>query len=216
MGMAEDKELCDACENGEGQRAIDAVRRGANVNATGAGDPPLVRAANKGHALIVEWLLDNGADPNIVNTKKSTPLMCAAFRGNAQVVALLMERGADTKRVNNDNKTAMAYARDQSHANCIRALKRLPDEVSNVWQVDDRFMQEIYDFKRLERVTFVRKSEAGEVEALQREAFSQLPDRGALQKAFDEHRRRGGKRSEEEVFDCGLGKLKLAAPVKGR
>lgn len=215
MGMAEDKALCDAAESGSGLLVIEAVKAGANVNVTNQGDPPLVRAANKGYVTVVEWLLDNGADVNIVNTKRSTALMCAAYRGHAEVVALLLRRGADAKLMNNDNKTAMAYARDQSQAACIRALKQLPDEVSNTWKLDDRVMQEVYDFKRLERVTFVRKAEGGEVEAMQREAFSVLPDRGALQKAFDEHRRRGGSRSEEEVFDSGMDKVKLAIPKRG-
>ena len=205
------KRMQSACERGDLAQVTVFFAQGAQVNDPG-GDPPLIAAANRGHLAVVEWLLEKGADVNIVNSSKSTALMCAAYGGHTQCIAVLMQHGADVGLVNNHGKTAMQYARDNSRTDAIRALEKRPDEITNSWTLDNRVMQEIYDFRRLERVTFVRKTTDGEVEAMQREAFSQLPDHGALQKAFDEHRRRGGKRSEEDVFDTGFRKQKMNLP----
>lgn len=56
----------------------------------------LALAAQSGHAEIVRWLLDAGADPNRYSPGHShaTPLHQAALAGHGEVVRLLVERGA--------------------------------------------------------------------------------------------------------------------------
>jgi len=75
-------------------------------------------------------------------------------------------------------------------------------------RVYDRVVQEIYNFRRKERFTFIRKEELGDVEAVQRESFADIADKSALRKAFDEHRKRGGKLDESDVFTDMLPKAK--------
>ena len=77
-------------------------------------------------------------------------------------------------------------------------------------------MQEVYSFKRRERFTFIRKSENGDVEAVQRESFFALDDKSGLRRAFDEHVKRGGKMSEEDVFGDVMMKPRKTLPTPVR
>lgn len=59
-----------------------------------------------------------------------------------------------------------------------------------------------------------RKSTGGDVEAMQRDSFSSLDDLSGLRRAFAEHKKRGGKMDEAEVFSGSLQKMKLNAGFK--
>ncbi|KAG5492684.1 hypothetical protein JKF63_01263 [Porcisia hertigi] len=55
---------------------------------------PLHYAADRGHTLIVEALLNEGSNVNARDTSKRTPMHLAALSGRAEVVALLLGNGA--------------------------------------------------------------------------------------------------------------------------
>jgi ankyrin repeat protein len=68
------------------------------VNAFAAdGFYPLGLAAYFGHAAIVEFLLQNGADVKLAarNAQKVTALHAGASRGGAEIVKMLLDEGAD-------------------------------------------------------------------------------------------------------------------------
>ncbi len=69
----------------------------ANVRATTrlGGFTPLWMAAQNGNALMIELLLDAGAEANVASTLGVTPLMMAAATGRVDAVKLLVVRGAD-------------------------------------------------------------------------------------------------------------------------
>jgi ankyrin repeat protein len=58
-------------------------------------DNELIRAAGKGDWRAVERLLDQGADPNVVDSSGKTALTAAASRGYPEVVKTLLNAGAD-------------------------------------------------------------------------------------------------------------------------
>ena len=80
--------------------------------------------------------------------------------------------------------------------------------ILSIFSVADRVMQEVYSFTLKERITLLRKAKEGDVEAMQREPFTALADKGGLTKAFEEHKKRGGKLTDEEVFHGVLPKTK--------
>lgn len=85
------------------------IDNGANPNAiTDEGMSVLEWAITSGNQLLIEVLINNGADVNLVSDDV-TPLMAAAKKGNVQIVELLIKHGADVKK-KIGNFTAVHYA----------------------------------------------------------------------------------------------------------
>lgn len=211
MTQAQDSQLADAAKLGDVQRMMQLVAAGARINSD-VDHSALVWAANEGHLEAARWLLDNGSDVDPRAPDKWTPLMSAASKGHLSIAQLLLEHGANPLRKYTDGKNAIEKARDNNRHDIVRALQNTPDEVSYYDTVSDRVVQEVYSFKRRERFTFIRKSESGDVEAMQRESFFALDDKSGLRRAFDEHVKRGGKLSEEDVFGDVMNKPRKTLP----
>lgn len=214
MTQAQDSQLADAAKLGDVTRMTQLVAAGAQINSD-INHSALVWAANEGHLTAARWLLDNGAQVDPGPPDKWTPLMSAAHKGHLSIVQLLIDRGANPQRKYTDGKTAIDKARDNNRADIVAILMNTPDEVSYYDTVSDRVVQEVYSFKRRERFTFIRKSESGDVEAVQRESFFALDDKSGLRRAFDEHVKRGGKLSEEDVFGDVMAKPRKKLPSPG-
>jgi ankyrin repeat protein len=73
-----------ASAEGNLERVKDLVAYGANVNATSYnGSTSLMYAARNNHLSIVEFLIENGADREVKNQKKSTALsLSETFKSN--------------------------------------------------------------------------------------------------------------------------------------
>jgi len=178
----------------------------------------LLDAAYKGRVDDVLSLLEKGAEVDSRNGKASTPLMCAAEQGHFEAVRVLLEAGADIFLRNDGNYTAEMYASKHNHHEIVKILqnppKRVesPDEVIFERKISNRTLEEIFNFVSLERISLIRKSSKGAVEAVVRESFSAIEDEATLHKAFEEHVRRGGRADESSVFPNKLLKNKLPRP----
>ncbi len=212
MATAQQNEkLVEACKVGDLPAVRQLVAEGAEINQQGRAGP-LFYAAHGGHAVTIEWLVDNGADLNGRNSKNSTPLMAAAEQGRLECVKLLLRLGADVNARNNDNMTARGYAANREKKSVVAWFDRNPEEIIFSRKVADRTLQEIFNFAHKERVTFIRKGQNGAVEAVTRQSFNEISDKSTLRRAFAEYRKYGGKRSEEEVFFNSLSKPFLPKP----
>lgn len=182
------------------------------VDAAGAGNLPGIRQ-----------YLAGGAEINCLHCSdgcRLTPLINAAANGRIEAVEILLEAGAD-KTMTSGGKTAEEAARANGHkalAELIRDFdyhKRFPDKVifrDRLEPGDGRVLEEIFNFATLERLTLVRESEHGRVEAMALTAFSSIEDQSEgsrLRQAFNEHLRRGGKADEAAVFRSRLPKARL-------
>jgi ankyrin repeat protein len=87
------------------------IAAGASVSVvTSTGATPLMEAAHSGNVDIVRTLLENKADPNVIETSNGqTALMFAAASDRIDVVKMLLQHGADikmTSRVEDFNSLA--------------------------------------------------------------------------------------------------------------
>ena len=68
------------------------------------------------------WLIEYGADVNIVSKDGRTALMLACDRGDDKSVLLLIHNGANTSVTDENANTALHYAAQRNHLNCIGIL----------------------------------------------------------------------------------------------
>lgn len=208
-----DKALLKAAGQGRAEMVTMLLRQGADANA-GAGEAPAIFIAAAGnHAECIRRLLNAGADINARNSKGSTALMVAAFNANMKALAVLLDAGADRSLRNKEGTDALSFAKTRGAADAINMLSQDPDEVIHQSRLGDRVLEEIFNFRTLERISLVRKAPGQPVEALYRESFTHIENLPALRKAFEQHRTRGGTRREQDVFPQALAKpAKLRRP----
>lgn len=145
------KNLCNAIESGNKNRAEQAIKFGADINKpyrncnplalaaflgnlgmvklllknrTSISDDitPLMTVAMKGDLTIAKFLLQNKADPNKQSVNGSTALMLAASRGDLEMVKLLLQNGAKVDKETNNGFTALLQATGRGHLETTRLL----------------------------------------------------------------------------------------------
>ncbi len=103
-----------------------AAVRSANtdVNVKDAlGRTPLQIAAEKGYENVVMFLVENGAEVNITDTKGNTPLIFIIHKtGNLEITRRLIEKGASVNAQNRTGETALMYAAWRGHPDIVRLL----------------------------------------------------------------------------------------------
>jgi CubicO group peptidase (beta-lactamase class C family)/ankyrin repeat protein len=107
------QEIFDAVKKGYLAKVKEFVEKDANqVHAKNhQGDSLLNYACNLGHLEIINFLVDKGADIDLLSGRLDlTPLMVCARTGNLEVAKLLVERGADVQIINHMGISAMHWA----------------------------------------------------------------------------------------------------------
>jgi len=102
------------------------LQYGFDINETRAdqGRSLLHGAANRGTVKAVEWLLENGADPNGLDDQRRTPLHVSAQRNTfTAVVKLLVDSGCDPMAKDVSGMTALDCARDNKRTRVVEYLE---------------------------------------------------------------------------------------------
>jgi ankyrin repeat protein len=128
------------------QRLLDEHKGKLDINATNkatsfyqGGWTALGWAAGGGHAEVIAFLLQRGADVNKCSSKNqnSRPLWDAAFRGHTKAVGALIAGGAKVNEATDDDAdrpTALHAAAAKSHVDIVRLLlesgdrRQLPEQ----------------------------------------------------------------------------------------
>jgi ankyrin repeat protein len=120
------RRLWEAAESGDAAAVEAALRDGADVNARyvarGGLPTALIAASFGGHAGVVDFLLERGADTEIPNGQGRTALIQAADQGHAEVVRRLLRRGARPGHADFQKQTALHVAGWQGHLDAVKAL----------------------------------------------------------------------------------------------
>ena len=85
-------------------------------------ESPLHLAVQNNHYRIVEFLLENGANPNIVDANNDTPLHYSAWNNSLESLALLLNYGANITTRNFDDKTPLHHGAMKDNLNTIVLL----------------------------------------------------------------------------------------------
>ncbi|XP_073246127.1 transient receptor potential cation channel subfamily A member 1-like [Porites lutea] len=102
------------------------IKRGAHVQKKNcSGQSPLHYASRKGHARVLEVLLNDGGAPvNLEDNDKATPLHAAAQAGQTQVIQKLVLYGADMSLRDNDGYTPFHLAAREGHVEAFKEMLR--------------------------------------------------------------------------------------------
>ena len=83
---------------------------------------PLRLAVQEGDCCIVLYLLDAGANPDVLDSDKHTPLMVACCNGHTSVVSKLLQYNANPNIQVENGWTALMLATDYEHLEIVRTL----------------------------------------------------------------------------------------------
>ncbi|GME51663.1 hypothetical protein M1813_007436 [Neofusicoccum parvum] len=137
------------CSNREGEDplilATDHQRRdtvatllehGAFVNVRGGVDDAsaLHYAVDRGDEDILRLLLENHADPNLLDSYDDSPLMCASRNGNIEAVELLLQYNADVNEA--AQATPLMMAAEYGHADICKKLLQSGAYINTAQQPD--------------------------------------------------------------------------------
>lgn len=97
-------------------------------------------ASEYGHIELVKFLLESGADLNMVDDDGWTPLHYASRHGNFEIIELLLDLGADINIKNEKGYTALHYAIINEDIEIVDLLLKRGTIVP-----DDEYGQTFYD-----------------------------------------------------------------------
>ncbi|MFB7141447.1 ankyrin repeat domain-containing protein [Gottfriedia sp. NPDC056225] len=108
------------------------VKNGAEINAISNSKLSFIPKNTALHAAIagakskevIDFLLANGADPNLCDREGHTPLHIAAFEGNTAIAELLLKNGAKLLH-NNSGKTPIEIAEERGNLDFINFIKEV-------------------------------------------------------------------------------------------
>ena len=125
QSIPDSEALLSAIEEERANDAVDLVtKRGrAIINIRGySGATPLTVAMRKRAALYVNFLLQNGADPNLADKQGDTALMIAARLGFIEGISSMLLAKAAIDATNRQGETALILAVQGNHLQAVRRL----------------------------------------------------------------------------------------------
>ncbi|MDQ3440552.1 MAG: ankyrin repeat domain-containing protein, partial [Planctomycetota bacterium] len=95
---------------------------GADVNADAGSGPPIYHAVRRGHAGVVELLIERRADPSVRSVTGNTLLYEVAGSTHADVAETLLRAGADPNELNGSGDPPLIAASIRGDVRIVRAL----------------------------------------------------------------------------------------------
>ncbi|XP_011496712.1 PREDICTED: ankyrin repeat domain-containing protein 27-like [Ceratosolen solmsi marchali] len=112
--------LCESCERSLSRSSLSDLS--TVLVADERGLTCLHVASVYGQVSVVDYLLQQGADPNERDTEGISALHCAATRGHQNTLLLLLHANADPNAIDAKGNSALHLAADHGHDACVKAL----------------------------------------------------------------------------------------------
>ena len=125
QSQPESETLLEAIEEQRNNDVVDLVTRKGRgiINVRGySGATPLTAAMRKRATAYVNYLLQNGADPNLSDRQGDTALMIAARLGHLEGVNTMVSGKASIDAANRQGETALIVAIQNRHVAVVRRL----------------------------------------------------------------------------------------------
>ena len=98
-GLERERSTIEAARAGDAAMLAALLDAGVEVEVRNEnGDGLLMLASYHGHVEATRFLLERGADPNVLNARGQAPLAGAVFKGDRAMVELLLWRGRSERR----------------------------------------------------------------------------------------------------------------------
>ncbi len=125
QGQPDSETLLEAIEEQRNNDVVDLVTRKGRgiINMRGySGATPLTAAMRKRATTYVNYLLQNGADPNFADRQGDTALMIAARLGHLEGINTMLLGRATVDAANRQGETALIVAIQNRHLAVVRRL----------------------------------------------------------------------------------------------
>ena len=120
---AADPGLIEAVKAGDVEAVRSLLAQGGNVDTPASdGATALHWAVHHDSAVLVDLLLEAGADAGVTNRYGVQPISLAAENGNAAILERLLQAGADANATLHGGETVLMTAARTGNANALRAL----------------------------------------------------------------------------------------------
>lgn len=100
------------------------VDKGVSLNDSSKYGSPLMAATVKGSKVIVNFLLENGADPNGIDANGTSALLYASLFQLNDIAKILLEHDANIALMDNRGNTALDYATMTNNKTLINLLNK--------------------------------------------------------------------------------------------
>ncbi len=159
LGMySREKLWFDALDRGDQQTMAELIGQGIDVNVRNDyamkadikamygdfGTTALIESVRKGDVALVQFLLKNGANPNIRNSMGFTALTMAALQGHDLLTQLLLEHGASQDIKDLSGNTPLIIASGSGHIKVVQQLLMHEQESTTQSIIDIVDMQNVY------------------------------------------------------------------------
>ncbi len=112
------------CKNGDIDGVKPYIERGEIERADIHGFSPLLIATYHGHARLVEYLVENGADVDRQEKRGWTSLMYASYYNYKEIAKILLKHNASVTMKNSEGKNALDYAEERYHEEILDMLRK--------------------------------------------------------------------------------------------